>query len=231
MRAQRGSEKTTLLAAHYCPHRGLAGHAPSLSRSPRSAWLKLLLGLTALAYLAGSALKGGSKAWRFSPATVLQLRQSDKTLDASLLRASSPPPASREAERPSAVPWTTDPFNPTSIPLAARSPYLNVWLEAGNRARRGILNSQFGKCSTMLWFLSLNDAHVLIDAAPAAAFNGNWLPWVVGVLVDGQPYTAMSTPGRDNGLDGPAAEQTAMTFTPSSTAFTMRAVAITWLTH
>lgn len=97
------------------------------------------------------------------------------------------------------VTWKTTPFNPTSIPLAARAPYLNVWLESGNRARRGLLTSQY-----------------------AAAFNGNWLPWVVGVLVDGRPFNCMSTSGLENGLDGQA-EQISMSFTPSSTTFVMRA--------
>jgi hypothetical protein len=47
------------------------------------------------------------------------------------------------------VTWSTEPFNPTSIPLAARSPYLNVWLEGGNRARRGLLTSQFGRLTAL----------------------------------------------------------------------------------
>lgn len=41
--------------------------------------------------------------------------------------------------------WETTPFLPTSIPLAVRSPYLSVWLEAGRNSRRGVLNSQYGK--------------------------------------------------------------------------------------
>lgn len=117
----------------------------------------------------------------------------------------------------SSVPWKTEPFNPTSIPLAARSPYNNVWLESGNRARRGLLTSQYGDYRpTAIIAISL-------IASSAAAFNGNWLPWLVGALVDGRPFTLMSTPGVENGLDGPAGEQLSMSFTTSSTTFVMRA--------
>jgi hypothetical protein len=45
----------------------------------------------------------------------------------------------------------------------------------------------------------------------------------VGLIVDGHTYTVMSTPGIENGLDGPAAEQISMSFTPSSTTIVMRA--------
>lgn len=42
------------------------------------------------------------------------------------------------------ITWTVDPFNPPAIPLAVRSVYVSTWLEAGNNAHKGILNSQFG---------------------------------------------------------------------------------------
>ena len=44
----------------------------------------------------------------------------------------------------------------------------------------------------------------------ASAFNGNYLPWAVGIIVDGEAYTVMSTPGQAC-MDGPPAKQLSMT--------------------
>ena len=85
------------------------------------------------------------------------------------------------------ISWKVDPFNPPSIPLAVRSVYVSTWLEGGNKARKGLLNSQF-----------------------ASAFNGNFLPWAVGVLVDGIAYTVVSIPGQAC-MEGPPAKQISMT--------------------
>jgi len=76
------------------------------------------------------------------------------------------------AQSQGSINWTTSPFVPTAIPLAVRSPYLNLWLPAGNTKQLGDLSSQ-----------------------DAAFWNGNYQPVCGAVKVDGQSYTWMGTPG------------------------------------
>lgn len=114
------SEKSPLLAAHY-------QHAPaaapycftSQTRLDRASWIRsAAVKLLAAAAIAGLAIS--------------------KLLHAGQHAAGIISPSD------SAVSWKTEPFNPTSLALAVRSPYLNVWLEGGNRARQGLLTSQYG---------------------------------------------------------------------------------------
>ncbi|KAJ7507955.1 hypothetical protein B0H11DRAFT_1969465 [Mycena galericulata] len=67
-----------------------------------------------------------------------------------------------------AITWTATPFNPASIPLAVRTPYLNAWLPqgAGN---------------------ALNDAW-------ATFWNGNIVGWAGFVKVDGVSYVFLGAP-------------------------------------
>jgi hypothetical protein len=114
------SEKTPLLSGH-CQHAPAAPcSSSSQSRLDRARRSAFkLVGIAALAAFAISTLLQGGKH------------------DAGVIPLSS-----------SNVPWKTDPFNPTSLALAVRSPYLNVWLEGGNRARQGLLTSQYGDSRT-----------------------------------------------------------------------------------
>jgi hypothetical protein len=64
--------------------------------------------------------------------------------------------------------WTSTPFNPPSIPLAVRSPYLNTWLPQG----QGV---------------ALNDAW-------PSFWAGRITAWVGFVRVDGISYTFLGAP-------------------------------------
>ncbi|KAF7352670.1 DUF1793-domain-containing protein [Mycena venus] len=67
-----------------------------------------------------------------------------------------------------ALSWTATPFNPSSIPLAVRTPYLSAWLPQGAGA-------------------ALNDAW-------ATFWTGAIVGWAGFVKVDGVPYVFMGTP-------------------------------------
>ncbi|KAJ7781099.1 hypothetical protein B0H16DRAFT_1710344 [Mycena metata] len=67
-----------------------------------------------------------------------------------------------------AISWTATPFNPSSIPLAVRTPYLSAWLAQGEGA-------------------ALNDAW-------ATFWTGMIVGWAGFVKVDGVPYVFMGTP-------------------------------------
>ncbi|KAJ7368444.1 DUF1793-domain-containing protein [Mycena albidolilacea] len=67
-----------------------------------------------------------------------------------------------------AITWTATPFNPSSIPLAVRTPYLSAWLPQGAGA-------------------ALNDVW-------ASFWNGNILGWAGFVKVDGVSYVFLGTP-------------------------------------
>ncbi|KAK9899072.1 putative glutaminase A [Cystobasidium minutum MCA 4210] len=97
------------------------------------------------------------------------------------------------------ITWEVSPFNPTSIPLAVRSPYLSTWLWGGTNDRFGDLTTQ-----------------------QASFWNGNTLPWCGTVLVDGQAYTWMGIPS-NCAPGGIQATQRSMSFTASKTTFVMRA--------
>ncbi|KAJ7044481.1 DUF1793-domain-containing protein [Mycena alexandri] len=64
--------------------------------------------------------------------------------------------------------WTATPFNPSSIPLAVRAPYLSAWLPQGEGA-------------------ALNDAW-------ATFWTGMIVGWAGFVKVDGVPYVFMGSP-------------------------------------
>ncbi|KAF9464433.1 DUF1793-domain-containing protein [Collybia nuda] len=67
-----------------------------------------------------------------------------------------------------AITWTATPFNPPSIPLAVRTPYLSAWLPQGSGA-------------------ALNDAWPTF-------WTGSILGWAGFVKVDGQAYSFLGTP-------------------------------------
>jgi hypothetical protein len=50
-----------------------------------------------------------------------------------------------------AVSWTATPFNPASIPLAVRTPYLSAWLPQGSGAALNDVWPQFWAGKTLGW--------------------------------------------------------------------------------
>jgi hypothetical protein len=79
----------------------------------------------------------------------------------------------------SAVSWTTTPFNPPSIPLAVRSPYLSTWLPqgGGSALNDGWPSFTFGAVRT-----SQSDRWTQLTV------DMQTLGWVGLVKVDGQTY-------------------------------------------
>ena len=67
-----------------------------------------------------------------------------------------------------AVTWSATPFNPPSVPLAIRSPYLSAWLPQGNG-------------------VALNDEWPQF-------WTGQILGWAGYVKVDGTPYVFLGDP-------------------------------------
>ncbi|KAH7106819.1 DUF1793-domain-containing protein [Auriculariales sp. MPI-PUGE-AT-0066] len=95
--------------------------------------------------------------------------------------------------------WTATPFNPHSIPLAVRTPYLSTWLSQGEGAA---LNDRWAEFWT---------GHDQVMA------------WTGYIRVDGKVYTWMGAPNT-NGSE--KAVQTDMEFTSSSTNFNLAAGAV-----
>ncbi|KZP32941.1 DUF1793-domain-containing protein [Athelia psychrophila] len=90
--------------------------------------------------------------------------------------------------------WKATPFNPASIPLAVRSPYLSAWLPQYNGA-------------------ALNDVWPEFWA-------GATLGWVGYVNVDGTVYSWLGAP---NTTGTTKANQTSMTFTSTQSTFVLTA--------
>jgi len=95
-----------------------------------------------------------------------------------------------------AVPWTATPFNPPSVPLAIRSPYLSAWLSQG--------------------------AGTALSAAWPTFWNGETLGWAGFVNVDGTSYNFLGNPGVP-GADFKAATQKSLTWTSTQSNFVMTA--------
>ncbi|KAF7966198.1 hypothetical protein HWV62_39706 [Athelia sp. TMB] len=93
-----------------------------------------------------------------------------------------------------ATSWTATPFNPASVPLAVRSPYLSAWLPqgAGN---------------------ALNDVWPQFWA-------GATLGWAGYISVDGAVYSFMGAPGNSGTTK---ATQTSLTFTSTQSTFVLQA--------
>ncbi|EJC98576.1 uncharacterized protein FOMMEDRAFT_170841 [Fomitiporia mediterranea MF3/22] len=91
--------------------------------------------------------------------------------------------------------WTASPFNPPALPLAVRSPYLNVWLAQGND-----------------------------PLSPFAAGSFPWnmresVDWYASAVVDNKEYRLLG--GYFNGENTP--NQTAVEFTATRTSFLLSA--------
>ncbi|KAI0744972.1 DUF1793-domain-containing protein [Earliella scabrosa] len=106
-----------------------------------------------------------------------------------------------------AVTWEATPFNPASVPLAVRSPYLSAWLPQG-------------------------DGQALNDRWPVF-WTGSILGWAGLARVDGVAYTWMGVPGIPEGLAVNKATQKRFQFTSTQSVFLMTAgpvdLAITFL--
>ncbi|TFK45401.1 DUF1793-domain-containing protein [Heliocybe sulcata] len=93
-----------------------------------------------------------------------------------------------------AVNWTAMPFNPPSVPLAVRSPYLNTWLAQGTGAQ-------------------LNDGWPTF-------WTGAIVGWAGYVKVDGTTYTFLGVPGNSGTQK---AVQKNLTWTSTESTFLMTA--------
>ncbi|KAN0093261.1 protein of unknown function (DUF1793) domain containing protein [Tylopilus felleus] len=96
----------------------------------------------------------------------------------------------------SAVSWTTSPFNPASIPLAVRTPYLSAWLPQGSG--------------------------VAVNRAWPQFWTGGNLGWAGYIRVDGTTYTILGDPVASGASPAPATQQN-MEFTATSTLFHLSA--------
>ncbi|KAL4241900.1 Glutaminase GtaA [Abortiporus biennis] len=92
--------------------------------------------------------------------------------------------------------WTAEPFNPDSVPLAVRSPYLSCWLGQGNGTA---LNAGWPK----FW-------------------TGSILGWAGYVTVDGTPYNFLGTPSVPSTI-AKLAVQKSLKFTSTQSTFVMTA--------
>ncbi|KZP06336.1 DUF1793-domain-containing protein [Athelia psychrophila] len=90
--------------------------------------------------------------------------------------------------------WTATPFNPASVPLAVRSPYLSAWLPQGAGT-------------------ALNDAWPQFWA-------GATLGWAGLISVDGTIYSFLGAP---NNAGFTKATQTSLTFTSTQSTFVLQA--------
>ncbi|KAG8881508.1 hypothetical protein FRB98_004291 [Tulasnella sp. 332] len=93
-----------------------------------------------------------------------------------------------------AVTWTATPFNPASIPLAVRTPYLSTWLPQG--------------------------AGTALNEAWPTFWNGDIQGWAGYIRVDGTVYNFLGTPGNSGTTK---ATQKAMTFTSTQSTFVLGA--------
>ncbi|KAK7064805.1 DUF1793-domain-containing protein [Favolaschia claudopus] len=95
-----------------------------------------------------------------------------------------------------AVSWTATPFNPPSVPLAVRSPYLNTWLPQGQ-------------------------GQALNDAWPTM-WTGSITAWAGLVKVDGKSYSFLGVPAVE-GSPYTKATQKSLTFTSTQSIFVLSA--------
>ncbi|KAF7352677.1 DUF1793-domain-containing protein [Mycena venus] len=95
-----------------------------------------------------------------------------------------------------AITWTATPFNPASIPLAVRTPYLSAWLPQGAGA-------------------ALNDAWPTF-------WTGSTLGWAGFVKVDGTSYVFLGTPAV-SGTTFSKAVQKSSKFTSTQSIFVLSA--------
>ncbi|KAF5366812.1 hypothetical protein D9758_006553 [Tetrapyrgos nigripes] len=94
------------------------------------------------------------------------------------------------------VSWTVSPFNPPSIPLAVRTPYLSAWLPQGPGAA--------------------------LNGAWPTFWTGSILGWAGFVNVDGTSYNFLGTPGVP-GVTFQKAVQKSFTFTSTQSIFVLSA--------
>jgi hypothetical protein len=86
----------------------------------------------------------------------------------------------------SAVSWNATPFNPASVPLAVRSPYLSAWLPQGAGTALNGAWPQF-------WTGSVSFEHCTrlnVDRDIAVQILG----WAGYIRVDGDTYTFLGDP-------------------------------------
>ncbi|OSD04167.1 DUF1793-domain-containing protein [Trametes coccinea BRFM310] len=95
-----------------------------------------------------------------------------------------------------ATPWTAKPFNPASVPLAVRSPYLSAWLNQGQGT-------------------ALNDAW-------PSFWTGSTLGWAGFAKVDGMAYNWMGVPAIP-GVTFEKATQKSLEVTSTQSIFVMTA--------
>ncbi|KAI9066729.1 hypothetical protein FKP32DRAFT_1673575 [Trametes sanguinea] len=95
-----------------------------------------------------------------------------------------------------ATPWTAKPFNPASVPLAVRSPYLSAWLDQGQGT-------------------ALNDAW-------PSFWTGSILGWAGFAKVDGNAYSWLGSPFIP-GVNFTKATQKSLEITSTQSIFVMTA--------
>ncbi|KAJ6539468.1 hypothetical protein B0H19DRAFT_960516 [Mycena capillaripes] len=98
----------------------------------------------------------------------------------------------------SQVTWKATPFNPSSIPLAVRTPYLSAWLPQGS-----------GNALNGVW---------------PQHWTGQTVGWAGFIKVDGTPYSFLGDPGI--GVPFAKATQKSMEFTSTQSVFVMSAGAV-----
>ncbi|KAL5494568.1 hypothetical protein ACEPAI_29 [Sanghuangporus weigelae] len=97
--------------------------------------------------------------------------------------------------------WTTSPFNPFSLPLAVKSPYVNAWAPLGFNTTGSVpLNQAIPR----LW------SDVSAD-----------MGWDAAILVDGNPYQLLGVPPTNTPLVN--AIQQSFVFTPTRSSYVLQA--------
>ncbi|CAL1700859.1 unnamed protein product [Somion occarium] len=96
-----------------------------------------------------------------------------------------------------AVTWTAMPFNPASVPLAVRSPYLSAWLPQGSGTA--------------------------LNAAWPTFWTGSIVGWAGFVRVDGTTYTFLGLPATNNSTPTQKAVQKSFQFTSTQSIFVLTA--------
>ncbi|KAJ6486403.1 DUF1793-domain-containing protein [Mycena vitilis] len=99
------------------------------------------------------------------------------------------------ADAATQFPWKATPFNPSSIPLAVRTPYLSAWLPQGSGTA--------------------------LNAAWPQHWTGQTVGWAGFIKVDGTPYSFLGDPG----ITAPFTKtiQKSMEFTSTQSIFVMAA--------
>uniref|UniRef100_D8PPI6 Glutaminase A n=1 Tax=Schizophyllum commune (strain H4-8 / FGSC 9210) TaxID=578458 RepID=D8PPI6_SCHCM len=97
--------------------------------------------------------------------------------------------------------WDAKPFNPASVPLAVRSPYVSTWLPQGKGT-------------------ALNDAW-------ATFYTGGITAWAGFITVDDKPYSFMGVPGADADFEKATQKSVEITSTQSIYVMTAGAVDLT----